>query len=140
MPDHASIDVGYFVGRLSAKVWLILKKMYQKREVGSEIALWCDVQLLDETEEHDKRKRKHPESYPSKRQDREDEVDTIYHKLKGKHRNTYDTSQLHLWARMIHCGTHDDYDDPPRVAMITDILPKHPERMSDALAAAATTC
>ena len=23
MPDHATIDVGYFVGRQSAKVWLV---------------------------------------------------------------------------------------------------------------------
>jgi len=68
--------------------------MYQKREVGSEIALWCDVQPLDETEEHeDKRKRKHPESYPSKHRDREDEVDTIYCKLKGKHSNTLPLGQ-----------------------------------------------
>ena len=109
MPDHAIIDVGYFVGRQSAKIWLIsnedLEKMYQKREVGSEIALWCDVQPLDETEEHeDKWKRKHPEPYPSKCQDREDEVDTIYRELIGKLRNTYDTPQLRLWARMIHCG------------------------------------
>jgi len=53
MPNHASTDVGYFVGRQSAKVWLIsnkdLEKMYQKCKVGSKIALWCDVQSLDET-------------------------------------------------------------------------------------------
>ena len=41
---------------------------------------------------------------------------------------------------MIHCGTHDDYDDPPHVQMITGMLPKRPkkESMSDVLAAAAT--
>ena len=66
----------------SAKVWLIssedLEKVYQKHKVGSEIALWCDVQPLDETEEHkDKRKQKHPESFPSKCEDRKDEVDFI---------------------------------------------------------------
>ena len=47
-------------------------------------ALRCDVQPMDETEEHeDKWKRKHPDSHPSRRQDREDEVDTIYHELQG---------------------------------------------------------
>ena len=47
--------------------------MYKKYKVGSEIALWCDVQDADETEEagEDKRKRKHPDSHPSKRQDGE---------------------------------------------------------------------
>ena len=41
---------------------------------------------------------------------------------------------------MIQCGTHDDYDDPPRVPMITGILPKRhkKESIADALTAAAT--
>ena len=119
MADHATIDVGYFVGRQSPKVWLVsgenLQQMYKKYKVGSEIALWCDVQDTDETEEagEDKRKRKHPDSHPSKRQDREDEVDTIFRELREKHGDTYETPQFCLWARMIQCGTHDDYDDPP---------------------------
>ena len=68
-------------------------------KVGSEIALWCDVQDTGETEEadEDKRKRKHPDSHPSKRQDREDEVDTISHDL--RHGDTYETPQFRLWAR-----------------------------------------
>ena len=41
---------------------------------------------------------------------------------------------------MIQCGTHDDYDDPPCVPMITGILPKRPKKdsITDALTAAAT--
>ena len=41
---------------------------------------------------------------------------------------------------MIQCGTHDDYDDPPHVPMITGILPKRPKKdsITDALTAAAT--
>ena len=117
--------------------------MYQKYKVGSEMALWCDIQDADETEEagEDKRKRKHPDSHPSKRQDKEDEVDTIFRELREKHdSDTYETPQLRLWARMIQCGTHDDYDDPPHVPMITGILPKRPkkESITDALTAAAT--
>ena len=48
--------------------------------MGSEIALWCDVQDAGESEEagEDKRKQKHSDSHPSKRQDREYEVDTIF--------------------------------------------------------------
>ena len=52
MPEHATVNVGYFVGRQSAKVWLDsgedLEQMYQKCKVGSEIAHWCDVQDTDE--------------------------------------------------------------------------------------------
>ena len=78
-------------------------------------------------------------SNPSKRQDKEHEVDTIFHELREKHDgDTYETPQLRLWARMIQCGTHDDYDDPPRVPMITGILPKRKESITDALTAAAT--
>ena len=100
MPDHATIDVEYFVGRQSGKVWLVSGKIQNKvYKVGSEIALWCDVQDAGETEEagEDKRKRKHPDSHPSKRQDREDEVDTISHDL--RHGDTYETPQFRLWAR-----------------------------------------
>ena len=72
---------------------------------------------------------------------KEDKVDTIFRELREKHDgDTYETPQLRLWARMIQCGTHDDYDDPPRVPMITGILPKRPkkESITDALTAAAT--
>ena len=45
-----------------------------------------------------------------------------------------------LWPRMIQCGTHHDYDDAPRVSMITRTLPKRPKHdsITDALTAAAT--
>ena len=29
---------------------------------------------------------------------------------KEKHKETYTMPQLSLWARMIHCGTHNGYD------------------------------
>ncbi len=46
---------------------------------------------------------------------------------------------LILWARMIQCGNHKDYDDPPRVPHITGILPKRPkkETLTDVIAGAA---
>ena len=119
MPNCTSIDVGYFVGCQSAKVWLVsneeLEQMYKKYKVGSEIALWCDMEQAADEPVEDKRKRKHPEFHPLKRQDREVEVDTIFGELRDRHNYTYETPQLRLWARMIQCGTHDDYEDPPRV-------------------------
>ena len=72
MLEHATVDVRYFVGRQSAKAWLVsgedLEQMYQKCEADSEIGLWCYVQDADKTEEagEDKRKQKHPDSHPSK--------------------------------------------------------------------------
>ena len=49
----------------------------------------------------------------TKRQSIEDEVDSIYKELHTKHGDSsvYSGPQLRLWARMIHCGTHDDYED-----------------------------
>lgn len=40
-----------------------------------------------------------------------------------EHFDAYSKPQLRLWARMIHCGTHDDYNDPPRVPLITGATP-----------------
>ena len=56
-------------------------------------------------------------------------ISTIFRELREKHGDTYETPQFRLWARMIQCGTHDDYDDPPRVPMITGILPKRPRKI-----------
>ncbi len=47
--------------------------------------------------------------------------------------------QLRLWARMIHCGTHEDYQEPPHVPMITGMPPKRPKKdsLTEALTGAA---
>lgn len=38
--------------------------------------------------------------------------------------DSFSKPQLRLWARMINCGTHDDYSEPPRVPLITGTAPK----------------
>ena len=53
-----------------------------------------------------------------KRPSIEEEVESIYKELNAKHINSG------IWARMIQCGTHDDYIDPPRVLYINEILSK----------------
>lgn len=54
------------------------------------------------------------------------------------HGTNYEVTQLRLWARMIQCGTHDNYENPPNVPMITGIAPKrHKENLSGSLAGAA---
>jgi len=49
--------------------------------------------------------------------------------LLDQHGDVYDKPQLKLWARMLHCGSHTDYDTPPRVPLITGTAPKR--RKSD---------
>lgn len=39
---------------------------------------------------------------------------------------------------MMQCGTHDDYDNPPHVPMITGVLPKRANRAHDPLTTAFT--
>lgn len=94
--------------------------MYSKRKNGDEISLWCD---LDSAQEQS-RKRKHDESISSTRQDKEDAIDSVFTDLYEKHQDAYTQPQLRLWARMITCGIHESYNDPPDVSTITWKTPK----------------
>lgn len=136
--------MGYFETRQSTKIWIISPKdldaMYEKTGSGTEIYLWVDTctSETDDDIEPEKKKRKHSES--SRRQNREDELEEIYGKLKAEHDDSYSSPQLKLWARMILCGTHEDYKDPPRVPMITGMPPKRqkkPDSFTEALTGAA---
>lgn len=75
----------------------------------------------------------------TKRQGIEDEVDAIYKELLTKHGDSsiYSGPQLRLWARMIQCGTYDDYEDPPRVPQITGISKQKKESLTEAITGAA---
>ena len=79
--------------------------------------------ILTKMEEagEDKRKQKHPDSHPSKCQDKEDEVDTNFHELREKHNgDTYETPQLCfglqsynvglMMIMMIHPCTNDNWN------------------------------
>ena len=74
------------------------------------------------------------------RQDREEDLESIYSELQEKHGDSYSGPQLRLWARMIVSGTHDDVEEPPRVPIIIGMVPNHhkQETLFDALAGAAT--
>lgn len=131
------MDVGYFDGRQSSRVWLVstkdLKSMYARAKSNSDIFLWVQACVADDDDDSDdpgpdKKKRKL--SATSRRQLKEDEVEEIYDELKLKHGEDYTSPQLKLWARMIHVGTHDDYSDPPHVPMITGIPPKRSKKDS----------
>ena len=47
----------------------------------------------------------------------EEDVDEHFRVLTEKHGDTYSVPQRRLWARTIHCSTHDSYDTPPALPM-----------------------
>ena len=55
----------------------------------------------------------------SKRQKREEEVDTVFDQLKEKHGSKYNTPHLRLWARMIANSLHDDFEEPPAFSSVS---------------------
>lgn len=115
-----------------------LESMYKRYSKGGLITLWCD----GKSEENLKRKRSRDKGDCGRREEREEEVDTIYKRLLEKHGSTsnYETPQLRLWSRMISSGLHSDYDAPPRIpAFGHGRSPRRPrqESLSDALAGAA---
>ena len=68
-----------------------------------------------------KRKRDSKASAP-RRQEKEEEVDTVYEDLKEKHGNKFDTPRLWLWSRMICSNLHEDMENPP----FSGSVPKKP--------------
>ena len=102
---------------LLVKIWM-LNVMYL-RYPKWEITLWCDGCTSSvgqkDSSKHGKRKRDEIGFCSSKRQEKEDEVDTVFKDLKEKHCDEYDILKLSLWARMISSSLHDDYETPPNI-------------------------
>ena len=127
VPNTLDVDLGWFEG--SAKKWLVvpedLNSMYRSCN-RNEVSLWCNIE-----DTQGARKKKSSESGGSRRQE--------YQALLKKHgTDIYKKPQLKLWARMIVCGTHDDYSEPPRVPLITGTAPKRQKTdLSDAFTDAA---
>ena len=104
LSESIKFDVGYYESR--ARCLLVtsdnLKLMYESYKTKEEIHLWCDA---NDDSSNDKTKKR-------KRESDEGSVDSIYQDLKQKHGDKYSIPQLRLWARMLHCSTHDSYDKP----------------------------
>ena len=144
-----------------------LESMYSGVKSASEIFLWVqicddsddyDVESDDPGKEKKKRKlsdmsgskkklygsgtgkKKKQLSGTSQRQIREDEIELIYDELLSKHQESgnFTSPQLKLWAKMIHNGTHHDYEDPPRVPVITGIPPSSKQSKKDSWTEAIT--
>ena len=112
--------------------------MYAYFEGKQSINLWCDGKEPDESDE-EKTTRKKPRR-ESKRSDREDELEDVFQQLRKKHSSEYSGPQLRLWARMIVANTHDDFEHPPKVPMITGSVQRPPrkESLSDTFTSAAS--
>ena len=90
VPDTVHFSIGYFEHKLSKKRWLCcqddLQDMYECFKDGGEVTLWCDakksVPTTDEQPGTSAQKRKHDNPVTSKRQEKEDQVDSIYSDLR----------------------------------------------------------
>lgn len=124
-PRRTLLEVGYFEGCQSQKVWIASEKdldsMYSKFKAGSEILLWVEIVEHHDSDEPERKRKKSTGS--SSKKGEEDSVDIIYDKLFSKHKESFSVPQLRLWVRMIHCGMHEDYDNPPHVPMIIGTTP-----------------
>ena len=56
----------------------------------------------------------------------EEDVDEHDKTLTEKHGDSFSVPQKRLWARTLHCGTHDSYDTPPALPMFGP-QPKRPK-------------
>ena len=136
VPNSMTLDVGYYEGHQHSKRWLCsssdLEVMQRKHPTG-EITLWCDGRISDIEEEvmgYGKRKRGDQSTGSSKREKKEEEVDSVFfEELKEKHGAMFDTPRLRLWARMIANDIHDDLERPSRIPAF-GFTPKKPRQES----------
>ncbi len=146
VPDNGDYSLGYFEGKQQKKRWLIsqsdLKAMYTFYHGKAQVSLWCDgiepadTRSSDEDQPNPPKKRKKNDT--TKPSEKEDELESVFQRLKAKHEVNYSGPQLRLWARMIVAKTHDDFDKPPNVPMITGVQrTKQKESLSEALTSAA---
>ena len=116
VPSSIHFDVGYYEKR-STKSWLVtsedLELMYTSVK-AEEISLWCDADPHDDKKSDGKGKKR---SGGTSSKLEEEDVDEHFQTLTEKHGDTYSLPQRRLWARTIHCGTHDSYDTPPALPM-----------------------
>ena len=130
VPDSTSFPVGYFEGSHQAKIWLVtdddFKRMYEIHNKGGQISMWCEGVSNDEGHSHSKRKR--DDSGVSKRQEKEEDVEDNFKVLQEKHgkNKQFTTPMLHLWARTISAGLHDDFDSPPDLPAFSQSQLKKP--------------
>jgi len=140
VPDTLKFSVGYFDGQhqMSLVNCDDLHTMYSKYRFGGEIILWCSGRY-HEVDACPCRKRK-SDTGLLKRQEKEEELESIFKDLKSRHNEKYTLPQLKLWVRMISSSIHSDMDTPPDVPAFRESSKKpRKETFAEAIADAAVT-
>ena len=118
VPSTIHFDVGYYEKR-SNKCWLVtsedLDGMYSSIK-SDDISLWCDAETQGPSDKKSEGKGRRKTGASSSKLE-EDNVDKHFRILTEKHGDTYSVPQRRLWARTLHCGTHDSHDTPPTLPM-----------------------
>ena len=68
--------------------------------------------ITEEDHEDASHNHKRPLETTSKRQEKEEEVETLFCELRDKHSGKFSVPQLRLWERMVATGIHDDLEEP----------------------------
>jgi hypothetical protein len=101
---------------------------------NSEIILWCDGRVAVEEFGNSKRKRDNSSSTSSKRQKREDEIDSVFEKLKEM--------QIR-YSKIAIVGPHDcwtctqGFENPPDLPAVGSTPQKRKESVASAIGGAA---
>lgn len=139
VPNDLNFDIGYYDGSQHSKIWLCsngdLEAMYRKYPRG-EITLWCDGRVNEDMVAGKKRKRDDSSTVSSKRQKREDKVDSVFEDLQERHGDDYDRPQLRLWARMIVQDVYNDLENPPDSIPPFGSTPVPRQRKNDSVSSA----
>lgn len=141
VPDSLSFGVGYFDGKHQMSLFNQddLGTMYDKHKLGGEIMLWCDARSRDSLRAGRKRC-SDSDSGLLKRQEKEEELESVFKELKSKHGDKFSLPQLKLWSRMVSTGLHEDMDSPPDIPALRDTGKKpRKETLADAISNAAIT-
>ena len=97
--------------------------------------LWCDGRCKDTP-----CRKRESESGLLKRQEKEEELESIFKDLKGMHADKYSLPLLRLWARMISTGIHSDMNNPPDIPSFRGGTKKpRKESLAESLTGAAVT-
>ena len=100
-----------------------LEEAWDMLKVNSKVPLWCDGLTVEpSTKRGNKRPRDDADEVIStktkkkKTQEREDEVQEIFDKLKQANSNNYTTMQLRIWAEMVNSGLHLSMNEAPNTS------------------------
>ena len=84
----------------------------QKYFYGVMAKMIASKTITEEDHEDASHNHKRPLETTSKRQEKEEEVETLFCELRDKHSGKFSVPQLRLWERMVATGIHDDLEEP----------------------------